>query len=61
MGEDLHELEMEFHYSDANPEVLNTGRILKSIGELSKIPMLGSHPRPIKSETVKASMNIDTF
>lgn len=54
-------LRWNFIISDANPEVLNTGRILKSIGELSKIPMLGSHPRPIKSETVKASMNIDTF
>lgn len=54
-------LRWNFIISDANPEVLNTGRILKSIGELSKIPMLGSHPRPIKSETVKVSMNIDTF
>lgn len=42
-------------------ETLNAGRILESIGELSKMPILGSHPRPIISEPVKVGMNIGTF
>lgn len=47
--------------SDASPEVLNAGKILMSIEELPKIPVLGSHPKPIKSETVKVGTNIGIF
>ena len=44
--------------SEAGPAVLDTLRLLESLGELSKISALGSQQRPIKLETVKVDINI---